>query len=129
MKSETTKKAKNKMIVLGIISFLINVIPLCFFIGYAFYTGSPTEKIALSLTAIVGLFFAVLNILLKWHIRCGLWIIIFGLCYALKENADVILALTGTMAASVAVDEFVITPLAKRYKEKYHINKEIDKRI
>lgn len=128
-KSQATKKARNNMIIFEITSILLTVVPVAFFIGYGFYVGTPQEKIALSLTAIVGLVFAVLNLLLKWHVRCGLYIAIFGICYALRENANAILSLAGVMAVTTAVDEFVIYPLAKRYKEKFHINKEIDKRI
>lgn len=128
-RSEATKKAKNNYIIFEVISIALTVLPLLFFVGYAFYNGTVTEKIALSLTAIVGLLFAVLNLLLKWHIRSGLWILIFGLCYALKENMNMIMSVVGTMALTTGIDEFVIMPLAKRYKEKFHINKEIDKRL
>ena len=128
-KSQATKKAKNNMIIFEVISIALTVIPILFFIGYGFYYGTSTEKITLSISAIIGLIFAVLNLLLKWHIRSGLWIVIFGICYALKSNMDMIMSVVVTMAITTAVDEFVVMPLAKRYKEKYHINKEIDKRI
>lgn len=128
-KSQATKKAKNNMIIFQVVSILLTVVPIAFFVGYGFYNGTATEKVALSLTAIIGLIFAVLNLLLKWHIRSGLWIVIFGLCYALKSNMNMIMSVVATMAITTAVDEFVVMPLAKRYKEKYHINKEIDKRI
>lgn len=128
-RSAATKKAKNNMIMFEVASIVITVLPLIIFIGMGFYYGTPQEKVALSLSAIIGLVFAVINVLLKWHLRCGLYIAVFGLCYAFKENADVILAISATMAATTAVDEFILTPLAKRYKERFHINKEIDKRI
>ena len=128
-KSEATKKAKNRMLIFEIISIALTVIPVCFFVGAGFVMGTTTEKIALSLSSIVGLVFALLNVMLKWHVRCGLWIVIFGLTYAFKENANMIMGVAATMAITCAIDEFIVHPLAKKYKQKFTINKEIDKRM
>ena len=56
--------------------------------------------------------------------RCGIWIVLTGLAYACNNIVPLLLI----MAITTALDELVLTPLAKKYENLYTINKEIDKR-
>lgn len=128
-KSTATKNAKTKWIIFETLSVLVAVVPLLVFIVFAFCTGETQDKLVVSLTGIIGLAITALNVMLKWHLRCALWIVLFGVTYCFREQSDMVLALVGTMGGITALDEFVLSPLAKKFKNQFQINKEIDKRL
>lgn len=126
--SEITKSVKTKKNILGVISFLLNVGPLLGVLIYCFASGEIKTKeggIALGLVFVFTLFISVVNVACKWHLRTPLWIMIFALIF-IVSNLMVILFIIG---GCTIIDELIISPLHKRYKEKYKINREIDKRL
>ena len=121
-----TKKYKRLTILFQILSFLVTVAPLIVYviIGFAndeIYTG---KKVFLGFTLIIALFLVLTNVLFKFHLRSPLFIIILGIYFALNK----ILTLLIIISIGIVLDEFIFQPLIKKYREKYIINNEIDKR-
>lgn len=119
-----TKKYKRNYKLCKWLSVLITLVPLIVYAILGFVNGTIAQKISLGVCLITALVFTALNIILKYHIRCTIWILLIGI-YACIEN---IIPLLFILAISTALDEFVLEPLAKKYKSLYVINKEIDKR-
>jgi len=61
----------------------------------------------------------------KLRLRCIPWILLLGIYVCLKE----ITSLLVIMAITTIIDEMIVTPLHKSLKNKYIINKEMDKRL
>ena len=121
-----TKKYKRLKIFFQILSFLVTVAPLIVYVIIGFtndeiYTG---KKVFLGFTLIIALFLVLTNVLFKFHLRSPLFIIILGIYFALNK----ILTLLIIISIGIVLDEFIFQPLIKKYREKYIINNEIDKR-
>lgn len=119
-----TKKYKNKLKFVRLLSFTLTVLPVILYAILGFYNGSVGEKVSLGICTLLAIMFVIINVMFKYHIRSTLWIMLIGI-YICIEN---IIPLLITMAASTIIDEFVLVPLIKKYKDKYIINKEIDLR-
>lgn len=119
-----TKKYKNKLNFVRLLSFIITVFPIILYAILGFYNGSIGEKVSLGICILLAIMFVIINVMFKYHIRSTLWIMLIGI-YICIDN---IIPLLITMAASTIIDEFVLVPLIKKYKDKYVINKEIDLR-
>lgn len=107
---------------LGVITLLA---PVIIYTAIGFAEGTITEKISLGMTLIGAIILTALNVLFKTHYRSGIWLVIIGLFFCLES----IMPLLTCVAVATILDEFVFTPLHNMYKQKYTINKEIDKRI
>lgn len=123
--SKVTRKYRALSILFLSLSILVLVAPLAYFSIQGFIQGETTEKFTLGITFAIACILFVINILFKFHIRSTIWIIVIGVYFCL----DNILPLILVMAVGNILDEFVFTPLHKRFKNKAIINKEIDKRI
>ena len=119
-----TEKYKRKRDFCRYMSFLCIVLPILVFAIIAFINGEVGDKVTLGLCLLTCLLFTLINLIFKHHIRCTIWIMILGI-YVCIGN---IIPLLFVMIATTGLDEFVFTPLYKRYNNKYIINKEIDKR-
>ena len=124
MSSNTTKKYRIRMWACKISSWVITFLPLLIFSIWGFVEGTPHRKLALGGLIVVAAILVAINVIMKLSLRCIPWVILIGIYIALKE----ITLLLIIMAITTVVDEVVLTPLAKRYREKLVINKEIDKR-
>ena len=122
--NNVTKKYKIYTVLLTILSFILLVVPIVVFSIIAFINGEPHEKLTLGCALTVSLILVLINALFKYHIRSTLWIAILGIYYCM----DNILPLLLIIAISTILDEFVITPLKKKYKLQYTINNQFDKR-
>ena len=121
-----TKKYKRLKILFQILSFLVTVAPLIVYVIIGFtndeiYTG---KKVFLGFTLITAFILVLINVLFKFHLRSPLFIIILGIYFALNK----ILTLLIIISIGIVLDEFIFQPLIKKYREKYIINNEIDKR-
>lgn len=125
-----TKKCRNKGIIFTLISWL-----LCFGIAIVFIaitlskpkgeTNEISQK-AMSLVTAIGvslLPMIVLAIVAKDKIRPTVWMIDVIMANILFNSTVMYI-----IFAVWLVDEYVISALAKRYRAKYLINQEIDKR-
>lgn len=124
MASNVTKAYKKKYLTCTILSWVLTFLPLLIFVIWGFIEGTPHRKLALGGLMVIAAVLVVLNVLMKLSLRCIPWILLIGIYICLKE----ITVLLIVMAISTVLDELVLEPLAKMYKTKLTINKEIDKR-
>ena len=124
MKSDITKKYRRLSILFQFLSILVLVGPLAYYTILGFVNGEVTEKFTLGVTFVIVAILFVINILFKYHIRSTIWILVLGIYFCISN----ILPLLLMVAIGTIVDEFILTPLHKSYKNKYTINREIDKR-
>lgn len=122
--SNTTKNIKTKMIICESVSLCLTFLPLLVYVIRAFVTAGVTQKLALSILALVALVLTIINVLFKYSIRSTIWILLLGI-YICLENIAPLLVI---VALCTILDEFVVTPLCKKFRAEFKINKEIDKR-
>lgn len=122
--SKITKKYKNGYIITNSLSALVTVGPLAYYLVKALIEGSTQEKLVLGMMVFAALALTAVNILFKYSLRSAIWLAILGIYTCLNDIQTLLIVI----AITTILDEFVLSPLAKGYKEKYHINKEIDKR-
>lgn len=121
-----TKKYNTLWIIFAILSFGATFFPITFYIIKAFISNATTEqKVTLVSTIMIALIFTILNLLLKFHIRSTIWILFLGVYICLDDIINMVFII----AVCTILDEFIFSPLAKHFKQKKIINKEIDKRI
>lgn len=125
MSSETTTKYKKIYIILLIISWVLVLGPLIGYFVYAMIVAGTVEKAALVTTLFIAVILTAASILMKFHVRSTLFIMILGIYIAIQKITILLIIIS----ICTILDEFLITPLAKSYKAKFSINKEIDKRI
>lgn len=119
-----TKAYKNIKNFLGILSVVLTCFPIIFYMIKAFVEGTTVEKVGLGLLTTAAIILTLINILCKMHLRSIMWIALIGI-YICLENITTLLIL---IAITTILDELIITPLYKKYKNLYIINREIDKR-
>lgn len=121
-----TKKFKLSAIILTILSFVLSFGPLCTYLVLAFNNASATasDKITLMSLCSVAVILSVVCLVAKYTPRCRLWLVLIGLYLCIDHFMGCILIL----AITQCVDELIVCPLAKYYRSKYNINREIDKR-
>lgn len=123
--SQITKKYRAISIILFWLSIIVTIAPVVVYTAIAFYNGEVHEKLTLGLTLIVAIILTAINIIFKFHIRSILWIMVLGIYICL----DNIMPLLLVVAVGTILDEFILSPLHKHYKNKARINAEIDKRL
>lgn len=119
-----TKTYKIKKIIFSILSFLSIFVPLLVFIIIGYAQGAVVSKVVLSITSVFAIVLALGSLLMKLHLRSPVFIVLIGLWSALNNLLPFIIVISIT----TILDELIFTPLKKKYKNLYTINKEIDKR-
>lgn len=122
--SATTQNLKKKTLILHFTSWVLTFAPILIYLCIAMYKSNEITKPALAISITVAALFTFANLLLKYSIRSTVWILLIGIYVALKNITPLLIII----AVCTIMDEFIVHPLYKRYKERYHINKEIDKR-
>ena len=123
--SQTTMKLKTKTYVFHILSWILTFLPIIIWLGIALAKSNDVTKTALAISILIAGLLTFVNLLLKYSIRSTIWILLIGIYVALKEITPLLIII----AVCTIIDEFIVHPLYKHYKERYHINKEIDKRV
>ena len=124
MSSDITKSYRKKYWACTILSWVVTFVPLMVFVIWGFIEGTPHRKLALGGLMVLAAVLVVINILMKLSLRCVPWILLIGIYICLKEVTLLLII----MAVTTTLDELVLEPLAKAFKNKLTINKEIDKR-
>ena len=127
MSTTITKRYKNLTILTFWLSVLLTLCPILIYVARAFLSSEvqSVNKYTLGIMCSVALIVTIINIVAKLRLRCIPWILLLGIYVCLKE----ITSLLVIMAITTIIDEMIITPLHKSFKNKYTINKEIDKRL
>ena len=123
--SQVTQTLRKKMYTFHILSWILTFLPITIWLGIALAKSNDVTKTALALSITVAGLLTLVNLLLKYSIRSTVWILLIGIYVALKDITPLLIII----AVCTILDEFVVHPLYKHYKERYHINKEIDKRV
>ena len=123
--SEITKKYKMKYMITKALSIALTFGPLIAYVLIGFSGAEPTRRVLLSLSTISAIIMTFVSVVFKFHLRSVIFIIMLGI-HCCVDN---ITGLITIMAATTMLDELVVTPLCKHYKNKVSINKEIDKRL
>lgn len=124
-KSEVTKKYKTQYTIAKILSILLNVGPLLYYGILGFSVAEPVKRVVLSLTAIGAIIFTLISVAFKLHIRSTMFLLMLGIHCCIDNITGLIIV----MAATTLLDELVTTPMCKYCKNKFSINREIDKRL
>lgn len=122
--SETTKKYRLAYWILTVISWILVFGPLAAYLIYAMIISGTVQKAGLVTSLFAAIILTGISIILKLHIRSALFIMILGIYLAIRE----ISVLLVIISICTVLDELVITPLQKSFKNRLTINKEIDKR-
>lgn len=123
--SATTRSARNISIISYIASLVSTILPVIVYTGIAFAQGDVRQKFTLGLTLMIAIILVVVNVIFKYHLRSAIWIVVLGIYFCIKNIMPLLLIL----AIGTVLDEFIFTPVYKRYREKYKVNKEIDRRL
>lgn len=110
---------------MAVLSILVLLGPIFAYAIDAFIVGETVEKLALGGLAAAAIILVFVNMLMKAHLRSPVWLCLLGIYFAL----DNILPLIIMLAVGTILDELVLTPLTKYFRNKASINKEIDKRL
>lgn len=120
-----TKKYRTIAAVLLAVCILLNVAPLATYAIIAFCEANlVVEKVALTATIFIVLLMTLYSLVSKAALRSRIWVILLGMYVCL----DYILTPLIIIAVCQVLDEMFINPLYRHYKNKYTINREIDKR-
>lgn len=120
-----TKKLHTWLIVLIILSLLLNVGPIAAYCVIAFVEGTVlVEKVALSMTLFVVAILSVIAWANKLVLRSRLWILLAGLFFVLDAFAAPIIII----GVCQVLDELLVSPIKKKIKTRYIVNKEMDRR-
>ena len=123
--SEVTKKYKTQYTIAKILSIILTVGPLLYYGILGFSIAEPVKRVVLSLTAIGAIIFTLISVVFKLHIRSTIFLLMLGIHCCIDNITGLIIV----MAATTLLDELVATPMCKYCKNKYSINREIDKRL
>lgn len=109
-----------------ILSIALTWGPLITYLAMAYQSASATvvDKVALTSLLSVGVILSLVCLLNKYTLRCKTWLLLIGLWMCLDHILGCILVI----AITQCVDEIIISPIAKMYRNKLTINKEIDRR-
>lgn len=120
-----TKKYHIAAIILLVVSILLNVAPLATYVVLGLTSGAViVEKVALTSTIFIVLIMSCIAWMNKTVMRSRIWLIMLGLFFCLDSIATPLIII----AVTQVVDELIVCPLRAHYKNRYTINKEIDKR-
>lgn len=123
--SQVTKSLKTKTYIFHFLSWILTFLPILIWLGIALAKSNDVTKTALAISVLIAFLLTLVNLLLKYSIRSTIWILLIGIYVALKDITPLLIII----AVCTIIDEFIVHPLYKHYKERYHINKEIDKRV
>ena len=122
-----TKRMGIAACILTLLSIILSIGPLIVYSVIAFNNAGATtvEKVTLMSLISVGTILSLVCLINKYTPRCRLWLILIGLYVCLDQFIGCVLV----MAITQCVDELIICPLSKYYKNKFRINREIDRRL
>lgn len=124
--SDRTIKFKRLYWIFLIFSLLLNVGPLAGYSITALINADLVhEKVALTMTVFIVLILTIVSMINRVTMKSRLWIVLIGIYMCI----DYIMTPLIIIAVCQILDEIVVTPLKKNYKNKLTINKEMDMRL
>lgn len=125
-KSKTTKKYARLAIIFSVLSVLLLLGPTAFYVISGLMVAPLViQKVALVSTVAISLLLTMLCAINKWVFRSKIWLIVLALFFVIDQFLVMILIFGITQIA----DELIVSPLARFFRSKASINREIDKRL
>lgn len=122
--SNVSRDLKKKTLIFHFLSILLTFLPINIWFCIALSKSTEVTRVTLGLSLCIAMILTLANTLLKFSIRSTVWILLIGI-YACLKNITALLVI---IAVCTVIDEFIVHPLYKHFKNRYIINKEIDKR-
>ena len=119
-----TNKYKNICRTFKLLSWAVTIPPLVVYFVIAFSKAEIVHKLAIGSMLTIVLILTVINVIGKLQLRSPLFLLLIGIYVGLGQ----ILTPLVITSCGVVLDEFIFTPLYKKYRQLYVINREIDKR-
>lgn len=119
MMTAKDKKIKLKMLIFGFLSILITFLPIIIFYIKGWILGDAYSKTTLGITFTACLILSVISIIMKFKCRTMVWVMLLGIYTALGNIQTILI----TLLICTLLDEFLITPLYKHYKQQYQFRK------
>ena len=119
-----TNKYKNIYRTFKLLSWAVTILPLVVYFVIAFSRAEIVHKLAIGSMLTIVLILTVINVIGKLQLRSPLFLLLIGIYIGLGQ----ILTPLVITSCGVVLDEFIFTPLYKKYRQLYVINREIDKR-
>ena len=119
-----TNKYKKLYETFKILSWAVTILPLVVYFVIAFSKAEIVHKLAIGSMLTIVLILTVINVIGKLQLRSPLFLLLICIYIGLGQ----ILTPLVITSCGVVLDEFIFTPLYKKYKQLYIINREIDKR-
>lgn len=121
-----TKKYRRLFWLFTILSLLLNIAAPAYYVFDGLMgDGIIIEKVALTTSIFIVIILSAVAYINKTSMRSRIWILLLGLYICL----DTILTPLLIIAITQILDEWLISPLAKSFRNKLVINKQIDKRM
>lgn len=121
-----TKKYRRLFWLFTILSLLLNIAAPAYYVFDGLMgDGIIIEKVALTTSVFIVIILSAVAYINKTSMRSRIWILLLGLYICL----DTILTPLLIIAITQILDEWLISPLAKSFRNKLTINKQIDKRM
>ena len=124
--SNRTRNAKRGLWICRILSVLVTLLPVIYYVIKGLSDGSVgnRQKACLGCMVCLAIMLYIINVLMKYSIRSTVWILLLGVYVCLEDILPLILML----AIGTIIDEFILSPMKQHYASVYCINKEIDRR-
>ena len=118
------KSLKNKLHLTQALSFMCTVLPLLIYVIIGLANGEvhKGDKVFLGFSIVVALILTTVNILMKYHLRSPIFVLLLGVYKALNN----VIALLVIMSIGIILDEFVLQPVIKSLKAKVVVRKELE---
>lgn len=123
--SDITKSYRTKYLICKLMSIVMLLGPLTYYLIVGMSVAEPTKRVILAFSTIAAILLTFVSVVFKFRIRSTIFILMLGIHCCIDNITTLILI----MAATTLIDEILLTPLSKYFREKYSINKEIDKRV
>jgi len=125
--SDITRRYKRLAFIFTVLSVLLLFLPLIIFgiKGCLDGTIELTNKLKLGLCFVSALALTVYGVKSRFKCRSITFVLLFG-CYFVVKRIEIVVLVSGICCI---LEEFAVNPLAKYYRQKASINKEIDKRM
>lgn len=124
--SDRTKSLKTQKRILSLISLLLNILPLVWFLVSGFINGDSKQKLTIGLISSAAIVLTVLMQLFKFKLKRTLfWLVLLGIfmCYAKLGTCLIVIGICSV------IDEVIIEPILENIKTRLVTNKELDKRL
>ena len=126
MRTKRTKHMLICAIVLTALSMMLSFGPIVVYAARSLLNSNATtaDKCILLSMICIGTILSLVCLINKYTPRCRIWLVLLGFYVCLDNLVGCIIIL----AVTQFLDEMIVHPMAHSYRNKYTINKEMDKR-